>query len=82
MLIDLTLEAQDARSVETFEQALGRAPEVVEPRRLSGGPDYFARVAVADLAADETFPSRHVMTIPRIRSITSHFTMKHIEPAL
>jgi hypothetical protein len=38
-------------------------------------------VAVADLAAYETFLSTHVMTIPRIRNITSRFTMKNVKPA-
>jgi DNA-binding Lrp family transcriptional regulator len=53
---------------------------VIELRRLFGSPDYFARVAVADLAAYEAFLSQHVMTIPRVRGITSHFTMKTVKP--
>ncbi|MEV1177972.1 Lrp/AsnC family transcriptional regulator [Nonomuraea sp. NPDC049784] len=81
VLIDLTLDAQDAETVERFEQALAQAEEVLELRRLFGSPDYFARVAVADLAAYETFLSQHVMTIPRVRGVTSHFTMKNVKPA-
>jgi DNA-binding Lrp family transcriptional regulator len=50
-----TLEAQDAQTVEHFEQSL--AQEVIDLRRLFGSPDYFVRVAVADLAAYETFLS-------------------------
>ncbi|QNP68562.1 Lrp/AsnC ligand binding domain-containing protein [Streptomyces roseirectus] len=34
---------------------------------------------VADLAAYETFLSTRVMTIPGIRNIVSHFTMKNIK---
>jgi DNA-binding Lrp family transcriptional regulator len=79
VLIDLSLEAQDADTVEHFEQTLAQAEEVLELRRLFGSPDYFVRVAVADLAAYETFLSRHVMTIPRIKNITSHFTMKAVK---
>ncbi len=81
VLLDLTLDSQDAETVEGFEQALAGAQEVVELRRLFGTPDYFARVAVADLAAYETFLSRHVMTIPRIKGVISHFTMKTVKPA-
>jgi DNA-binding Lrp family transcriptional regulator len=81
VLVDLTLDAQDAATVERFEQTLAQAEEVIELRRLFGSPDYFVRVAVADLAAYETFLSRRVMTIPRVRGITSHFTMKNIKPA-
>ncbi|WP_116949790.1 Lrp/AsnC family transcriptional regulator [Jiangella endophytica] len=79
-LIDLTLDAQDADTVAHFEDALGRAGEVLELRRLFGSPDYFVRVAVADLAAYESFLSRHVMTIPHVKGITSHFTMKIVKP--
>jgi DNA-binding Lrp family transcriptional regulator len=52
--VDLTSDAQDAQDAETverFEQALVQAEEVVGLRRLFGSPDYFVRVAVADLAA-------------------------------
>lgn len=81
VLVDLSLEAQDAETVERFEQTLAQAAEVIELRRLFGSPDYFVRVAVADLPAYETFLSRHVMTIPRIKNVTSHFTMKVVKTA-
>jgi DNA-binding Lrp family transcriptional regulator len=80
VLLDITLEAQDADTVELFERTLTEAEEVVELRRLFGSPDYFMRVAVADLAAYETFLSRRVMTIPRIKGVTSRFTMKKVKP--
>ncbi|MGV9348467.1 Lrp/AsnC ligand binding domain-containing protein [Streptomyces spiralis] len=37
---------------------MAQAEEVLELRRLFGTPDYFVRVAVADLAAYETFLSQ------------------------
>ncbi|MER5795235.1 Lrp/AsnC ligand binding domain-containing protein [Streptomyces sp. NPDC001980] len=56
------------------------AEEVLELRRLFGSPDYFVRVAVADLPAYGTFLGRCVMTIPRIKNVTSHFAMKTVKP--
>ncbi|RMB83086.1 Lrp/AsnC family transcriptional regulator [Streptomyces shenzhenensis] len=79
VLIDLSLETQDAETVRRFEETMARADEVVELRRLFGSPDYFVRVAVADLAGYETFLSHHVMTIPRIKNVVSHFTMKTVK---
>ncbi|MEU6607059.1 Lrp/AsnC family transcriptional regulator [Streptomyces shenzhenensis] len=79
VLIDLSLEAQDAETVRRFEETMARADEVVELRRLFGSPDYFVRVAVADLAGYEAFLSHHVMTIPRIKNVVSHFTMKTVK---
>jgi DNA-binding Lrp family transcriptional regulator len=80
VLLDVTLEAQDADTVEHVERVLTEAEEVVELRRLFGSPDYFVRVAVADLAAYELFLSRRVMTNPRVRGVTSRFTMKMLKP--
>ncbi|MEV8428451.1 Lrp/AsnC family transcriptional regulator [Streptomyces chartreusis] len=81
VLIDLGLESQDAETVEHFERTLAEAEEVLELRRMFGSPDYLVRVAVADLPAYEAFLSGRVMTIPRIKNVTSHFTMKTIKPA-
>ena len=81
VLLDVTLEAQDADTVERVERTLTEAEEVVELRRLFGSPDYFVRVAVADLPAYEIFLSRRVMTIPRVKGGTSRFTMKMLKPA-
>ncbi|MFF4560238.1 hypothetical protein [Streptomyces sp. NPDC001435] len=39
-------------------------------------------MAVADLPAHEAFLSQRVMTIPRIKNVTSHFTMKTVKPGL
>ncbi|MFF9803636.1 Lrp/AsnC family transcriptional regulator [Streptomyces coeruleorubidus] len=80
VLLEVGLEAQDAETVERFEQTLAQAEEVLELRRLFGSPDYFVRVAVADLAAYEAFLSRRVMTIPGFKNVTSHFTMKTVKP--
>jgi DNA-binding Lrp family transcriptional regulator len=42
---------------------------MIELRRLFGTPDYFVRVAVADLTSYETFLSTHVLPIPRVKVI-------------
>ncbi len=79
VLPEVTLESQDARTVECFEDTMIRLDEVRELRRLFGTPDYFIRVAVAELNAYETFLSRHVRTVPRVQRDISRFTMKTIE---
>ncbi|NEW36909.1 Lrp/AsnC family transcriptional regulator, partial [Nocardia cyriacigeorgica] len=53
VLLDLTLEGQDATTVARFEETMTGLDEVRELRRLFGTPDYFARVAVEDLDAYE-----------------------------
>ncbi|MBF6086830.1 Lrp/AsnC family transcriptional regulator [Nocardia cyriacigeorgica] len=79
VLLDLTLEGQDADTVARFEETMTGLDEVRELRRLFGTPDYFARVAVADLDAYEVFLRTQVMTIPKIGRVNSRFTMKNLK---
>jgi DNA-binding Lrp family transcriptional regulator len=81
VFLDLDLVAQDAVTVERFESTLAAAGEVIEFRRLFGKPDYFVRVAVADLTAYEVFLSSRVMTIPGVGRVHSRFAMKNIKGA-
>jgi DNA-binding Lrp family transcriptional regulator len=81
VLLDLDLVAQDAVTVERFESTLAAAGEVIGLRRLFGKPDYFVRVAVADLTAYETFLSSRVMTITGVGRVHSRFAMKNIKGA-
>lgn len=81
VLLSLTLESQDAGTVDEFERTLAALDEVTELRRLFGTPDYFVRVAVADLPAYEAFLSTHVLPIPRVQRVVSTFTMKVVKPS-
>jgi DNA-binding Lrp family transcriptional regulator len=71
----------DPRRQIDVESTLAAASEVTELRRHFGKPDYFIRVAVADLAAYETFLSNHIMTIPSVGRVHSRFAMKNIKGA-
>jgi DNA-binding Lrp family transcriptional regulator len=81
VLLDIDLLAQDAATVERFESTLAATDEITELRRLFGKPDYFVRVAVADLAAYETFLSSRVLTIAGVGRVHSRFAMKNIKGA-
>ncbi|MFF2318808.1 Lrp/AsnC ligand binding domain-containing protein [Arthrobacter sp. NPDC058097] len=78
--MDLTRFDRD--SVRGFEEALAAFDEVVEMHRLFGSPDYFVRVAVADLEAYEEFLSNHVLAIRGIQKVSSRFTMKTIKTVM
>ena len=79
VLVDIDLLAQDATTVERFESTLAAADEITELCRLFGKPDYFVRVAIADLPAYETFLSTRVMTISGVGRMHSRFAMKNIK---
>ena len=78
-ILDVDLIQFDRDSVHGFEEALAAYDEVVEMHRLFGSPDYFVRIAVANLEAYEEFLSDQVLVIPGIQKVSSRFTMKTIK---
>lgn len=58
-----------------FEQAMARAPEVVECHNVAGVFEYMLRVEVADLPAYKAFHTDRLGTVPHVRAITSYMVM-------
>ena len=65
--------------MEAFEAAVAAFDEVIELRRMFGLPDYFIRVATADLEHYEAFISTKLGDVPGIARLDSHLTMKTIK---
>lgn len=79
ILLDVELTNFDRGSVDRFEGTMAGYEEVLELYRMFGAPDYFIRVAVADLPAYEAFLTDRVMTIPGVLKVSSRFPMKRIK---
>ncbi|TYL53302.1 Lrp/AsnC family transcriptional regulator [Agromyces mariniharenae] len=79
ILLDVELTNFDRGSVDRFEGTMAGYDEVLELYRMFGAPDYFIRVAVADLPAYEAFLTDRVMTIPGVLKVSSRFPMKRIK---
>lgn len=77
--LDIELKWGDRETVERFEDTMAGFDEVLELLRLFGSPDYFVRVAVADLHAYERFLTKKVLTIPGVQGTDSAFPMKIIK---
>lgn len=77
--VSIELNQLDHNSVPEFEQTVEAFDEVRELYRLFGTPDYFARVAVADLTAYERFLTTRLLTIPGVTVTHSAFPMKVIK---
>ena len=60
---------------EAFEQAVSRAPEVVECHNITGTIEYLLRVECADLASYKQFHTETLGTTPHVTSITSYVVM-------
>ncbi len=62
-------------SQEAFEQAMAKAPEVLECHNITGAVEYLLRVEVADLAAYKVFHTNVLGTLPQVSAITSYVVM-------
>lgn len=81
VIVNVDLAAKDRSTVERFESSVASFAEVVEFRRMFGLPDYFLRIATADLPSFENFVTTKLEDTPGIAKVDSHLTMKVIKPA-
>lgn len=79
VLVNVDLARKDRATVEQFETRVAAFDEVIELRRMFGLPDYFLRIATADLEAFEAFVTHDLEDTPGIARVDSHLTMKTIK---
>ncbi|GAA1573747.1 MULTISPECIES: Lrp/AsnC family transcriptional regulator [Kribbella] len=76
VLLAVTIDREEA--VADFEAGLAEIPEVVHAERLFGEPDYFIRVATADLEAFQKLRDERLARLPGVLRLTSTIVMKKI----
>lgn len=79
VFIQITLERQVEKALETFEARMNAFPEVMECYLMTGDSDYLVRVMVPDMAALERFIVKDLTTIPGIANIRSSFALKQVK---
>jgi DNA-binding Lrp family transcriptional regulator len=78
VLVQVTMDREDAATIADFERGLAEIPEVRHAERLFGDSDYLLRVATADIAAYQTLRDQHLATLPGVGRLTSSIVMKCI----
>jgi len=78
VLVQVTMDREDAATIADFERGLAQIPEVRNAERLFGDPDYLLRVATADIAAYQTLRDEQLATLPGVQRLTSTIVMKRI----
>jgi len=79
VFIQITLERQVERALETFEEAIQNYPEVMECYLMTGDADYLIRVVVPDVQALERFIVNQLSKIPGVANIRSSFALKQVK---
>ena len=78
VLVQVTMDREDAATIARFESSLADVPEVHHAERLFGDPDYLIRVATADLAAYQILRDEKLATLPGVQRLSSTIVMKRV----
>jgi DNA-binding Lrp family transcriptional regulator len=78
VLIQVTMDREDATTITRFESGLAGIPEVRHAERLFGDPDYLVRVATPDLAAYQVLRDEKLAALPGVQRLTSTIVMKSV----
>lgn len=79
VFINVSLERQVEKTLQQFQTAINRFPEIVECYLMSGDADYLLRVVVPDVQALEEFILNGLTKIPGVASIRSSFALKQVK---
>ena len=75
----INLNAQGRQSLETFEEAIKRYPQVTECYTMAGIFDYMIKVITRNIREYESFVRNHLTTIPNIKEFHSHIAVTEIK---
>ena len=78
VLVQVTMDREDASTITGFEHRLAAIPEVRHAERLFGDPDYLVRVATAGLETYQALRDEKLATLPGVQRLTSTIVMKRI----
>jgi len=78
VLVQVTMDREDASTIREFERALAGIPEVRHAERLFGDPDYLVRVATASLAAYQALRDEKLAALPGVQRLSSTIVMKRV----
>src|SRR5262249_49802716 len=81
VLVQVTMDREDAPTIAEFEQALAAIAEVRHAERLFGDPDYLVRVATASLAAYQALRDAKLGALPGGQRPTPPIGMKRVVAA-
>ena len=79
VFIQVSLDRQEAATLNRFEKEVIQFSQVMEGYLMTGDEDYLLRIVVPDIQALERFILDHLTTIPGIKKIRSSFALKQVK---
>ena len=80
LTVFIAIEARDHSPdwLDNFTREVAAMSQVLDVYRMAGDVDYMLRVAVADMAAFDTFYRELIAAIP-LKNVSSHFAMERVK---
>ena len=72
----VTLLDHSSDKVKNFDEAIKRAPQVLECHATSGEYDYMLKVVSPDMASYQDFLSGYLLTLGVVRTVNTSFALK------
>lgn len=79
VFIQISLERQVEKTLDQFERAVARFPEILECYLMTGDSDYLLRVVVPDVPALQHFIINGLTKMPGVANIRSSFSLKQVK---
>lgn len=76
--VRVTLKDQSKASLEAFEKAVAKNPEITECVLLSGDSDYFLRILCGGLKDYDRFHREFLTSLPGVDSVKSSFALRTV----
>ena len=74
----VSLSDQKRESLQAFEKAMAKSPEVMDWYLMTGDSDYLLRIAIDGLAEFERFLTERLAAFARVNSIKSSFALRPV----
>lgn len=78
VFVEITLSSQSDETLDAFEKAVSRVPEVLECHLMTGSADYLVKVAVADSEDFAEMHRRSLASLPGVAQIQSSFALRTV----
>ena len=75
-IVEITLDRQDAQSLEQFEVRVANDPAVQQCYRVSPGPDFVVIVHVKDMPTYQALTQRLLTSDANVRNVKAFFSVK------
>ena len=75
----LTIKSHEETSLNAFEQAVQKIPEIVECYSITGDKDYLLRLIVGSVDQYEKLLKQQLVHLPNVSSVNSAFALKQVK---